>query len=182
MQGLIKPPTPQGDITFSLCRVNETQRGSHLCLKYNTRTANNPSNAGGRMGKCSLTFIQTKFHVPTSCIFPQPGGTQRRREEKPANLAVPGGNCLGVVTAVEAVDAVLKFLADQSLILPAALSIGQPHPLTQVFGVIRGCFATVCCKICKKAQTSAPVVEWLNHKCSSQELNCPESHKTGLGS
>lgn len=64
------------------------------------------------------------------------GGTQQRREEKPANLAVPGGNRLGVVTAVEAVDAVLKFLADQSLIFPAALSIGQPHPLTQVFGVI----------------------------------------------
>lgn len=120
------------------------------------------------MGKCSLTFILTKFHVPTACIFPQPGGTQQRGEEKPANLAVPGGNRLGVVTAVEAVNAVLKFLADQSLIFPAALSIGQPHPLAQVFRVIRGCFATVCWKICKKAQTSAPVVEKLNHKHGSQ--------------
>lgn len=87
---------------------------------------------------------------------------------KPANLAVTGGNGLGVVPAVEAVDAVLEFLADQSLILPAALSIGQPHPLAQVFGVIRGCFATVCCKRCKKAQTSAPVAEQLNHKHGSQ--------------
>lgn len=120
------------------------------------------------MGKCSLTFILTKFHVPTACIFPQPGGTQQRREEKPANLAVPGGNRLGVVTTVEAVDAVLKFLADQSLIFPAALGIGQPHPLTQVLGVIRGRFATVCCKIRKKARSSAPAAERLKHKRGSQ--------------
>lgn len=94
-----------------------------------------------------------------------------RREEKQANLAVPGRDCFGVVTVVEAVNAVLKLFAYQSLVFPAALGIGQPHPLTQVFGVIRGCFATVCCKICKKAQTSATVVLWLNHKQGLQGLS-----------
>lgn len=58
------------------------------------------------------------------------------REEKEANLAVPGRNRFGVVPIVEAVDAVLEFFAYQSFIFPAALSIGQPHPLTQVFGVV----------------------------------------------
>lgn len=134
------------------------------------------------MGKCSLAFILTKIHVPTACIFPQPEGTQQRRGEKPANLAVPGGNGLGVVPAVEAVNAVLEFLADQSLIFPAALSIGQPHPLAQVFGLIRGCFATVCCKISKKKPKAQHLrlSSWTTSTVHRQ--NSPNSHKTGLGS
>lgn len=146
--------------------------GSHLCLKCNTRRANHHSNTSGRMGKCSLDF----YHDKTShshCLHHHPAWRNPATGEKQANLAVPGRNRFGVVTIVEAVNAVLKFLAYQSLIFPAALGIGQPHPLTQVFWVIWGCFATVCCKICKKAQTSATVVLWLNHKRGSQGQSEP---------
>lgn len=127
----------------------------------------------GGWEKSSLTFILTKLHIPTACVITQPGEIQQQKRREQANLAVPGRNRFGVVTIVEAVDAVLKFLAYQSLIFPAALGIGQPHPLTQVFGVIRGCFATVCCKICKKAQASATVVLRLNHKHGSQGQSEP---------
>jgi len=85
--------------------------GSHLCLKCSSRTANNHSSTGGRMGKCSLTFILTNLHIPTACVITQPGEGNPATGERGANLAVPGRNRLGVVTIVEAVNAVLKFLA-----------------------------------------------------------------------
>lgn len=56
--------------------------GSHLCLKYNTRTANNHSNTGGRMGERSPKFTLTKLRIPTVCAITQPEETQQRERRK----------------------------------------------------------------------------------------------------
>lgn len=118
-------------------------------------------------------YPDKNFIFPLLVSSPRLKKASRRREEMGANLAVPGGNGFGVVTVVEAVDAVLEFLAYQCLILPAALSIGQPHPLTEVLGVIRGCFTTACCNRCVKNQTSSTAVVWLKHKWCSQGQSEP---------
>lgn len=147
---------------LTMPRVNETKRGSHLCLQY--KNSKQPFKCWRKDWKILSDIYSNKTSYSHSLLH-YPAWRNKARGEKQANLAVPGRNCFGVVTVVEAVNAVLKFLAYQSFIFPAALCIGQSHPLAQVFGVIRGCFATVCCKICKTAQTS---VLWLNHKYGSQ--------------
>lgn len=73
--------------------------------------------------------------------------TNKIRGEREANLAVPRGDGLGVVPAVEAVDAVLELLADQGLVLPAAVRVRKAHPLAQVLWLVGGGFAAVRCMI-----------------------------------
>lgn len=53
-------------------------------------------------------------------------------------LAVFRGNCFAGVSVHEAVYAVLKLLSNQSSIFPAALGIGQTHPLAQELWFIGG--------------------------------------------
>lgn len=139
----------------------------------------------GRWGHVLWHLSWQNFMFLLFVSSPSQKKQSKRREEKQANLAVPCRNCFGVVTVVEAVNAVLKFLAYQSLIFPAAFRIGQPHPLAQVFRVIWGCFATVCCKICthkkKPKHQQLRFCGWTTSVVHKGSLNHPYNHKTGLG-
>lgn len=55
-----------------------------------------------------------------------------------SHLAVFGGDGFTRVPVVEAVDAWLELLSNQSSVLPAALRIRQTHPLAQILRLIGG--------------------------------------------
>lgn len=66
-------------------------------------------------------------------------------------LAVFRGNCFAGVSVHEAVYAVLKLLSNQSAIFPAALGIGQTHPLAQELWFIGGrSLMTMSCSLNEK--------------------------------
>lgn len=66
-------------------------------------------------------------------------------------LAVFRGNCFAGVSVHEAVYAVLKLLSNQSSIFPAAVGIGQTHPLAQELWFIGGwSLMTMSCSLNEK--------------------------------
>lgn len=102
---------------------------------------------GGKgTGTCweHLAFLlQTPAECPEKTGRDLDPALSKQTAGKKAHLAIPRGNVFGVVAIVEAVDAVLEFLADQSLVFPAAFCVWQPHPLAQILRIGRGCFPTV---------------------------------------
>lgn len=52
------------------------------------------------------------------------------------HLALTGRDGLGVVAAVEPVNAAPELAPDQGLVLPAALGVGESHPLAQVLRLV----------------------------------------------
>lgn len=53
------------------------------------------------------------------------------------HLALTGRDGLGVVAAVESIDAAPELAPDQGLVLPAALGVRESHPLAQVLRLVR---------------------------------------------
>lgn len=79
LQGLIKPLTPQGDITCALCRANETKRGSHLCLKH--KNSKQPFKCWWEDGDMFSDIYPDKT-LCSYCLCHHPARKNRARGEK----------------------------------------------------------------------------------------------------